>query len=101
MPTKQTEEEAQRSFTHGSSGATADMAVEGGAKKENRHIDAHRKVDTPHAREVEPLPEDEKHDHMAARQRDTNAEDRQEALLDEALEETFPGSDPISPKHIT
>ena len=29
------------------------------------------------------------------------AGDRQEALLDEALEETFPGSDPISPKHIT
>jgi hypothetical protein len=38
---------------------------------------------------------------MAERQRDTNAEDRQEALLDEALEETFPSSDPISPKHIT
>jgi hypothetical protein len=28
-------------------------------------------------------------------------EDRQEALLDEAIEETYPGSDPISPKHIT
>ena len=26
---------------------------------------------------------------------------RQEQLLDEALEETFPGSDPISPKQIT
>ena len=36
---------------------------------------------------------------MAAREK--SAEDRQEALLDEALEETFPGSDPISPKHIT
>lgn len=26
---------------------------------------------------------------------------RQDQLLDEALEETFPGSDPISPKQIT
>lgn len=26
---------------------------------------------------------------------------RQDKLLDEALEETFPGSDPISPKQIT
>ena len=36
---------------------------------------------------------------MAVREKNTG--DRQEALLDEALEETFPGSDPISPKHIT
>lgn len=27
--------------------------------------------------------------------------ERQDRLLDEALEETFPGSDPISPKHTT
>ena len=27
--------------------------------------------------------------------------ERQDRLLDEALEETFPGSDPISPKRIT
>ena len=27
--------------------------------------------------------------------------DRQEQLLDEAIEETFPASDPISPKRIT
>lgn len=40
-----------------------------------------------------------KFDHLADRAKD--AEDRQEALLDEAIEETFPGSDPISPKHIT
>lgn len=26
---------------------------------------------------------------------------RQDALLDEAVEETFPASDPIAPKHIT
>ena len=29
------------------------------------------------------------------------AENRQEALLDEGIEETFPASDPVSPKHIT
>jgi hypothetical protein len=37
----------------------------------------------------------EKPDHLADRLRED--EDRQEALLDEALEETFPSSDPISP----
>jgi len=29
------------------------------------------------------------------------AEDRQEALIDEGLEETFPASDPVSAKRIT
>ena len=29
------------------------------------------------------------------------AEDRQEALIDEGLEESFPASDPASPKQIT
>lgn len=96
MPHKQTEEEAMRAFTHGSSGATADMAVEGADKvaKEHRHIDE------PHARKADkPLVEGQKHDHMAKKQEES--ESRQEALLDEAIEETFPGSDPISPKHIT
>ncbi|WP_395671504.1 hypothetical protein [Phenylobacterium sp.] len=90
MPHKQTED---RAFTHGSSGATADMAVEGACNPETRHIE------TPHAREAEPLAEGEKFDQLA--DKEALAEDRQEALLDEAVEETFPGSDPISPKHIT
>ncbi|MBS0333819.1 MAG: hypothetical protein JSS35_13715, partial [Proteobacteria bacterium] len=60
---------------------------------EDRHIEA------PHAREAEPLKDGEKHDQLADKAK--KAEDRQEALLDEAIEETFPGSDPISPKHIT
>lgn len=51
------------------------------------------------SRNVEPVADDKKHDHLA--QHEAEAEDRQEALLDEALEETFPSSDPISPKHIT
>jgi hypothetical protein len=93
MAQKQTEQEAKRAFTHGSGGATADMAVEGQPKPEDRHIE------TPHARPAEPLVEGEKHDHMA--EKEACAEDRQEALLDEAIEETFPSSDPISPKHIT
>ncbi len=93
MSRKQTEQEARRAFSHGSGGANADMAVEAAPVHEDRHIDV------PHAREVEPLKAGEKHDHMAAREK--SAEDRQEALLDEAIEETFPGSDPISPKHIT
>jgi hypothetical protein len=93
MPRKQTEAEARRAFTHGSSGANADMAVEGSPNHEDRHIEV------PHSRDAEPLAEGEKHDQLA--DKEAKAEDRQEALLDEALEETFPGSDPISPKHIT
>jgi hypothetical protein len=87
------QDDTGKHFTHGSSGATADMAVEGNVKHEDKHIDV------PHARPAEPLPADEKHDQLA--DKEACAEDRQEALLDEAIEETFPGSDPISPKHIT
>jgi hypothetical protein len=93
MPNKQTEEQAHRAFAHGSSGCNADMAVEGVPVHEDRHIDV------PHAREVEPLPAGKKHDHLADKK--ALAESDQDALLDEALEETFPSSDPISPKHIT
>jgi hypothetical protein len=93
MPRKQTRDEAERAFKHGSSGSTADMAVEGQVKPEDRH------VETPAARPADPLPEDAKHDQLA--DKEESAEDRQEALLDEAIEETFPSSDPISPKHIT
>jgi hypothetical protein len=93
MAQKQTEDEAKRAFSHGSSGANADMAVEGFPNSEDRH------VDVPHAKQVEPLPKGKKHDHLADKK--SQAESDQEALLDEALEETFPGSDPISPKHIT
>jgi hypothetical protein len=88
------EEQAKRAFTHGSSGATSDMASD-----PKRAVEEHRHIEAPTSRQVQPLPEGEKHDHMA--EREAAAEDRQEALLDEAIEETFPGSDPISPKHIT
>jgi hypothetical protein len=94
MPHKQTPEEAKRAFSHGSSGAGADMATD-----PHKAIEEHRHVEAPHSRPADPLPDDKKVDHMA--EREFEAEDRQEALLDEAIEETFPGSDPISPKHIT
>jgi hypothetical protein len=94
MAEKQTEAQAKRAFTHGSGGAAADMAVEGACRPEDRHIEV------PHARPADkPLVHDEKHDHLAEKK--AKAENDQEALLDEALEETFPGSDPISPKNIT
>jgi len=94
MPHKQTESEAKRAFTHGSSGANADMAVEGSRKPEDRHIEA------PHARPADaPLADGEKCDQLAEKK--AQAESEQEALLDEAIEETFPSSDPISPKHVT
>jgi len=52
-------------------------------------------TDTPHARRASP--EQGKPDQLNA----TDAEDRQEALLDEGIEETFPASDPVSAKRIT
>lgn len=93
MPQEQPHEDEKRHFTHGSSGPTADMAVEGSPRHEDRHIDV------PHARPAEPIDTEGKHDQMA--EKEAKSEDRQEALLDEAIEETFPSSDPISPKHIT
>ncbi len=82
-----------RAFTHGSGGAAADTAVEGRPNLEDRHIEQ------PHARAVKPLAHGEKHDQLA--DKEAQAEDRQEALLDEGLEESFPSSDPPSVKRIT
>ena len=48
---------------------------------------------------IEPLDEERCFDHLGHRIRDSEC--RQEALIDEAVEETFPASDPIAPKHIT
>lgn len=54
---------------------------------------------TPTSRKVAPLPDGETHDNLA--EHVDQAEDRQEALLDEGLEESFPASDPLSVKRIT
>lgn len=83
-----------RAFSHGSGGAAADAAVEGRPKLEDRHIE------TPASRKAKHvLRDDEKHDQLASKTR--HAEDRQEALLDEGIEESFPSSDPPSVKRIT
>jgi len=90
---KSADKDQPRHFTHGTSASTADMAPEGAVKPEDKH------VDVPVAREAEPLPAKGKHDQLA--EKEAAAEDRQEALLDEGLEETFPSSDPVSVKRIT
>lgn len=51
----------------------------------------------PYARRISP--EDATDDQLSKKHK--TAEDRQEALIDESVEETFPASDPVSPKHIT
>jgi hypothetical protein len=56
-----------------------------------------RDPDTPHAKKAPR--EHGKPDQLREKERDS--EDRQEALLDEGLEETFPASDPVSAKRIT
>ena len=53
-------------------------------------------TDTPHARPAERL--EGKPDQLSEKHGD--AEDRQEALLDEGVEETFPASDSVSAKRI-
>lgn len=52
---------------------------------------------TPHARPLRPAGQDAGAGHGA----DQSASEHQEDLLDEALEETFPASDPVSAKRIT
>ncbi|MDO8901763.1 MAG: hypothetical protein Q7V15_10445 [Phenylobacterium sp.] len=56
-------------------------------------------ANAPSSRPATPLPNGEKHDQLDREGR--KAESRQEALVDEAVEETFPASDPIAPKHIS
>jgi hypothetical protein len=61
--------------------------------------EAFQTENSPTSRKVEPPREGEKIDHLAEHL--ARAEDRQEALIDESLEESFPASDPPSAKHIT
>jgi hypothetical protein len=53
-------------------------------------------ADTPHAKRARPIKG--KPDQL---EKLADAEDRQEALVDEGVEETFPASDPVSVKRIT
>lgn len=84
----QTDEEKRRAFEHGSSGSTADLAVEG------RPDLADRSVDAPYARPAPPIAPDEVNDQLADKVE--RAESRQDAEVDEAVEESFPASDPPS-----
>jgi hypothetical protein len=62
---------------------------------------AHRDTnpDAPHSRPAKrTLTEGEKPDQLKKKDQ---SEDRQEALIDEGVEETFPASDPVSVKRIT
>ena len=52
----------------------------------------------PAARHVKPLKPGEKPDQLDKAKK---SESRQEALVDEAVEESFPASDPATPKRIT
>ncbi|WP_051651100.1 hypothetical protein [Brevundimonas bacteroides] len=67
-------------------------AVAGGSAKDDHD------ADVAPVRPVAPLGEN-KHDHLA--EHEAEAENRQEALVDEGIEETFPASDPATPKRIT
>lgn len=90
-PANDTEEHP---FIDAAAASTADMASDGEIRPEDKSFDA------PHAREaLHPLAEDEKHDQLAGKV--AQSESRQEALLDEGLEESFPASDPVSVKRIT
>jgi hypothetical protein len=63
---------------------------------EQRKDDA---ANAPSSHPAEPISKGQKPDQLDREGR--KAESRQEALVDEAVEETFPASDPIAPKHIT
>jgi len=84
--------EEQRHFTQGG-GTLADAATEGEVRKEDLAADA------PHARRVKPLKPGEVPDQLA--DKEAASEDREEARLDEGVEESFPASDPVSAHHIT
>jgi hypothetical protein len=92
MPkTKPTPE--SRRFTDGGSGAMADAAGEANPRRED-HLPG-----APHSRRAKPLAENEKPDQLA--EKEAASESRDEALLDEGVEESFPASDPVSAHHIT
>lgn len=70
------------------SGSTADLAVEGKPRLADRLVDA------PYARPAEPLADGETVDQLAEKKAVTG--DAHEAMIDEAVEESFPASDPPS-----
>lgn len=69
-------------------GSTADLAVEGRPKVADSAVDA------PYARPAPPLEEGQRLDQLAEKKAVVG--DAEEALIDEAVEESFPASDPPS-----
>ncbi|WP_395943861.1 hypothetical protein [Brevundimonas sp.] len=63
---------------------------------DNSHAKTDASTDTPHAKRI--AAEDGKPDQL---DKAKAGESREEALVDEGIEETFPASDPVSAKHIT
>lgn len=85
--------ETPRHFTHGSGGALADAAPDAEVHRQDHHVGA------PHSRPARPLPAAEKPDQLA--KKEAASESRDEARLDEAIEESFPASDAPSAHKIT
>lgn len=63
----------------------------------DHHAKADASTDTPYAKRI--VAEEGKTDQLKDKVQE--AESREEALVDEGVEETFPASDPVSAKHIT
>ncbi len=83
----------QRSFLEKGAGASNASAAAGGSPSPDLGDE-----NAPHARPADhSLRSEEKPDQLSGQQ----AEDRQEALIDESVEESFPASDPPTPKRIT
>lgn len=76
-----------------------DLAPERLATDRARPRDDHAESDDRVGGEERHLADNEKHDQLADKVK--GAENRQEALVDEGVEETFPASDPATPKRIT
>jgi hypothetical protein len=81
-------EDERRALEHGSSGSTADVAVDGRPRLEDRFADG------PYARPAEPVEDGKPVDQLAEKKAVVG--DAREALIDEAVEESFPASDPPS-----
>jgi hypothetical protein len=80
--------EGDRALERGTSGPTADLAVEGRPTRQDCSAQA------PYTRPAEPIAEGQAFDQLAEKKAVVG--DAQEALLDEAVEESFPASDPPS-----
>lgn len=81
-------EDERRALEHGSGGSAADVAVDGRPRLEDRFVDA------PYARPAAPVPDGAPVDQLAEKKQVVG--DAREALIDEAVEESFPASDPPS-----